>query len=59
VQKHALSAWQEGVGFRELVSGDKEISSVCSPQDLASVFSDKDLLSSVESIFERFKDDFA
>ena len=59
VQKHALKAWQEGKGFRKLVSGDKEISSVCSPQDLASVFSDKDLLSGVESIFKRFQDDFA
>jgi adenylosuccinate lyase len=49
VQRHAMRAWEEGLGFRELVESDPEIASHLDP----SVFDLADATKHVDVLFER------
>ena len=49
VQRHAMRAWEEGLGFRELVESDPEIAPRLDP----SVFDLADALKHVDVLFER------
>jgi adenylosuccinate lyase len=49
VQRHAMRAWEEGLGFRELVESDPEIASHLDP----SVFDLADAVKHVDVLFER------
>ncbi len=54
VQEQALKSWREKRSFRELVMADPAIGAVCSPAELAGVFSLQELLSGTAGIFARF-----
>jgi adenylosuccinate lyase len=51
VQRNAIRSWDEGLDFRELVSGDPDISQALNPQQIASGFEIR--LKNVDRIFER------
>jgi adenylosuccinate lyase len=53
VQKHAMRAWQEDKNFRELVLGDKEITSRVSRRQVERAFDLKRQLRNVDKIFAR------
>jgi adenylosuccinate lyase len=53
VQRNAMRSWQEGIGFRELLLKDQEVSSHLSPDELAAVFNVENFLGHVGFIFER------
>jgi adenylosuccinate lyase len=55
VQKNALKSWVKKKSFRKLITADKEINSFCSQEELATAFSEKDLLTGINKIFDRFK----
>jgi len=57
VQENALKSWVEKKSFRKLVYEDREINSFCSKKELDAVFSESDLLSGINKIFKRFKND--
>jgi len=52
VQRNALRAWDEQVGFRGLVEGDAEIASRI---DLDAVFDDAAFVAHVDTVFERLR----
>ncbi|HEY6445070.1 MAG TPA: adenylosuccinate lyase [Acidobacteriaceae bacterium] len=53
VQKHAMNAWQNDLVFRELVSGDREMTGKLSPEKLAQTFDLDRQLGNVDAIFRR------
>jgi adenylosuccinate lyase len=57
VQRRALESWTKKINFRELILADKEISALCSQEELTKAFSEKELLSGIDKIFARFKND--
>jgi adenylosuccinate lyase len=59
VQQCALESWTEKKDFKELIFADKEISGLCSKEELEKIFSEKELLSGIEKIYARFKNDIA
>lgn len=57
VQKNALVSWTEKKSFRTLIFEDPEITSLCSKEELEKAFSQKDLMSGIEKIFQRFENE--
>ena len=57
VQRCALESWTEKKDFKELILADKEITGLCSKEELEKAFSEKELLSGIDKIYQRFKDD--
>lgn len=57
VQKNALKSWTEKTGFRELIFSDPEITSLCSPEELEEAFSKESLMSGINKIYERYKNE--
>lgn len=55
VQKNALESWTKNKSFRELIFKDNEITALCTKEELEKAFSQKDLMSGIDQIFERFK----
>lgn len=55
VQQNALQSWTRKQSFRELIFADKEIAALCTREELEKAFSQKDLMSGIGKIFERFK----
>jgi adenylosuccinate lyase len=53
VQMHAMNAWQNDLVFRELVSGDPEITGKLSAEKLAQTFDLGRQLGNVDAIFRR------
>jgi adenylosuccinate lyase len=53
VQKHAMNAWQNDLVFRDLVRGDKEITSRLKPEQLERAFDLNRQLGNVDGIFKR------
>jgi adenylosuccinate lyase len=53
VQGHAMRSWREGLSFRELVMGDKEIRSKIAARKLEEAFDLKRQLRNVDKIFAR------
>ena len=53
VQKHAMNAWQNDLVFRDLVKGDKEITSRLKPEQLERTFDLSRQLGNVDAIFTR------
>jgi adenylosuccinate lyase len=51
VQRNAIRSWDEGLDFRELVSGDPDISRTLNPEQIARGFEIR--LKNVDRIFER------
>ena len=56
VQKHAMSAWKNGTGFREVVTLDPEIRAKLSGQQIDRVFDLQRQLGNVGKIFQRVFD---
>ncbi|MCK5057741.1 MAG: adenylosuccinate lyase, partial [Candidatus Aminicenantes bacterium] len=59
VQRCALESWTEKKDFKELILADKEITNLCSKDELEKAFSEKELLSGIDKIYARFKNDIA
>lgn len=57
VQRHALDSWIEKKGFMQLLLRDPEIKKRCTQKEIEALFSEKDLVKGVESIFKRFEND--
>lgn len=57
VQKCALESWTEKKSFKGLILEDKEITALCSKEELEKAFSEKELLSGIDKIFARFEND--
>lgn len=57
VQKNALKSWTEKKGFKELILGDPEITSLCPPEELKAAFSKESLMSGINKIYKRFKNE--
>lgn len=57
VQKNALESWTQKKSFRKLIFADREIKSLCTTEELEKAFSQKDLMASIDKIFERFKEE--
>jgi adenylosuccinate lyase len=53
VQKHAMHAWKEGLNFRELVAGDKDITSRVPRKKIEAAFDLKRQLRNIDKIFAR------
>jgi adenylosuccinate lyase len=53
VQRHALSAWDEGGNFRDSLLADERVSAVISPQQLDALFDHQAQLVHVDAIFSR------
>ncbi len=53
VQRNAMRVWDEGKDFQELVTGDVDIASKLSGEEISRVFSLEYYLRNVEKIFER------
>src|SRR5215468_738148 len=53
VQKHAMRAWKEDLGFRQLIMNDKEISSKVKRDTLEHAFDLKRPLRNIDKIFQR------
>ncbi len=53
VQSHAMRAWKEDLNFRELVLGDKNITSRVPPKQIENAFDLKRQLRNIDKIFER------
>jgi adenylosuccinate lyase len=53
VQSHAMHAWKEGLDFRELVLGDKEITSRVPREQIERAFDLKRQLRNIDKIFAR------
>lgn len=54
VQACALTSWLEKKNFRALILADPEITALCSGEELENAFSEKELMSGVNDIFNRF-----
>ena len=57
VQSHAMRAWKEDLVFRDEVARDPEITSLLSPERLASTFDYTRQLGNVDAIFNRVQKD--
>lgn len=57
VQKNALRSWTEKKGFKELILDDPDITSLCPPAELEEAFSKESLMSGINKIYERFKNE--
>ncbi|MGE5342257.1 MAG: adenylosuccinate lyase [Candidatus Omnitrophota bacterium] len=55
VQKNALESWTEKKNFKTLIVDDPEIKALCSSEELEKAFSQNELLSGIEKIFQRFE----
>ncbi|HKV40705.1 MAG TPA: adenylosuccinate lyase [Blastocatellia bacterium] len=53
VQPHAMRVWDEGVNFRAAVTGDSEVTSRLSKQELDKLFDTSYQLRNVDKIFDR------
>ena len=53
VQRNAMRVWDEGGNFREKVTGDRDISTALSADEIAHVFNSEKLLANVDRIFAR------
>jgi adenylosuccinate lyase len=53
VQRHAMQAWKEGLNFRDLVLGDKEITSRVPKKQIEHAFDLKRQLRNIDQIFAR------
>src|SRR3954452_17286443 len=53
VQSHAMHAWKEGLDFRELVLGEKEITSRVPREQIERAFDLKRQLRNIDKIFAR------
>ncbi|MDI7246036.1 MAG: adenylosuccinate lyase [Bacillota bacterium] len=53
VQRSAARAWDEGLNFRDLISGDPEITAVLKPADIEACFDLARHLAHVDDIFRR------
>jgi adenylosuccinate lyase len=53
VQSHAMRAWREGSNFRELVSGDPEITERVPAKAIEGAFDLKRQLRNIDAIFTR------
>jgi adenylosuccinate lyase len=53
VQRNAMTVWDEGGEYLELVKKDADISSVLTQEEIARVFDFKHYLRNVEKVFER------
>jgi len=58
VQTNALESWTKNKSFRQLIFDDNEIAALCTREELEKAFSQKDLMSGIDKIFERFKQDY-
>ena len=59
VQANALESWTKKKSFRQLIFDDGEISALCTREELEKAFSQKELMSGIDKIFERFESDLA
>ncbi|MCK4761042.1 MAG: adenylosuccinate lyase [Candidatus Aminicenantes bacterium] len=57
VQASALESWTGKKNFRELILKNGKITALCSKEELEKAFSERELLSGIDKIFARFKDD--
>jgi adenylosuccinate lyase len=57
VQANALESWTKKKSFRQLIFDDNEIAALCSREELEKAFSQKELMSGIDKIFERFKEE--
>lgn len=57
VQQCALESWTGKKDFKELILDNKDISALCSQDELEKAFSEKELLSGIDKIYARFKND--
>ena len=57
VQKNAMRSWLEKISFRELIFEDSDIGFHCTKDELEKAFSEKEMMSGIKKIFERFTDD--
>ena len=57
VQASALESWTGKKSFRELILKNGKITALCSKEELEKAFSERELLSGIDKIFARFKDD--
>jgi adenylosuccinate lyase len=53
VQRNAMKVWDEGVGFKDAVLADPEITGSLEKDDIESVFQSEKLIENVDHIFER------
>ena len=53
VQKHSLEAWTEGKDFRDLLSGDREVTDRLPPEELETLFEYGFYLRHVDEMFRR------
>jgi adenylosuccinate lyase len=53
IQRNAMRSWDEGLDFRELVSGDPDISRVLKPEQIARAFDVRSQFRNVDKIFQR------
>jgi len=57
IQNNAMKSWLEKLSFRDLIFKDPEVRGYCSNEELDKAFSEKNLLSGIDKIFNRFKDE--
>lgn len=57
VQANALESWTKKKSFRQLIFDDSEIAALCTREELEKAFSQKELMSGIDKIFERFKEE--
>jgi adenylosuccinate lyase len=53
VQRNAMKVWDEGVGFKDAVLADPDITRSIEKEDIESVFQSEKLIENVDRIFER------
>jgi len=55
VQRHALEAWTQQTSFRDLIEGDKVITSFLSPKEMAACFDTSHHFRHVATLMKRAK----
>jgi adenylosuccinate lyase len=53
IQRNAMRSWDEGLDFRELVSGDPDISRVLRPEQIGRAFDVRSQFKNIDKIFQR------
>jgi len=56
VQKNAMTGWEEGVSFKELLLKDKEVSEHLSPEELDELFDINYYIRRIDEILKRTSD---
>ena len=53
VQENSMKTWDDGLDFRELISNDRRVTDIVSPQELSELFDYSHYTKYVDAIFDK------